>query len=611
MYYSLFRNLAALITALAFLAGCNPSGPAEIPDTNYSPDRQLPKALFLTTGLPGGNGRLPNGIVIALQSLNKLGVLTRLESREILYDYEELSRYNLLILSTALGYHDADRRYSLSFMSDEELVNLHHFVEEGGVLIAGDNVGRNMPDGTDRITLHQRLLPENYALSECFGLSLVERYMDEYALYAEVGDYFSGWFREEPAHSKWVLAPDSVLSEDLYVMGQWIQAGDSLPAITRNRFGKGSAYLLASSDFLKPVEEGGEWSPAQIADFYELVVQDFQAQNRQEFRLNPWPNGHDYAFAVTLNTDGALSEYKRVLDKLQEETIQPTFFTNGLAEKEVREFLLQKKKAWSLQSSGFGFRHYPELSYPLALNDILSNEQYWDSSFSGFRFPYTSPAHWGLMALAQRNYTFESSIGANNLEFFHGSVVPHNLILSEGNYFRTTDILEVSPIYHDDYHFLKELKGREKLPPDKREKAVLLYQDYLQSYLERAVKPYGGAMIYLGHPAFVGMDEYTLSALTGLVDTIKQQNAWITTIEKIHRFRSGLGQLRLYHFLKGEEHIFRVEGPSDIHLEGVSLRLSFAAKKVTTSSGTARLQPGEKETLLIFDAHAGQEVRIW
>ena len=113
-------------------------------------NKQLPRVLFITTGISDDDGQLAQGVVVAVQSFNKKGAIVRLEPRDILYDFEELIKYNIVILSTFPGYHDADRKYSLSYMSDEELLNLTRFVQQGGVFISGDNVGRNFPDGTDR-----------------------------------------------------------------------------------------------------------------------------------------------------------------------------------------------------------------------------------------------------------------------------------------------------------------------------------------------------------------------------------------------------------------------------------------------------------------------------
>jgi len=185
------KQLIILVTVLSFFV-THCSLPEDKIDNKKDYDTMLPRALFITSGISDNNVLLAKGVVIAIQTLNARGVPVRLETREILYDYEQLSKFNILILSTFPGYHDADRKYSLSYMTDEELKNLNRFVKEGGVMISGDNVGRNFFDGTDRIIKYQKLTPDNWQLSETFGLSLAERNMTGYDIEGEIVNY-SAW----------------------------------------------------------------------------------------------------------------------------------------------------------------------------------------------------------------------------------------------------------------------------------------------------------------------------------------------------------------------------------------------------------------------------------
>jgi hypothetical protein len=571
--------------------------------------RQLPKALFITTGLNEGNGLLPKGIVIALQALNQKGVVCRMETREILYSREELFQYNILILSTALGYHDADRTYSLAYMADEELAILSEFVVSGGVLIAGDNVGRNYPDGTDRISVFQRLTPDNFPLANCLGGTLAERYMEDHHIDLEIENYFSGSFREKPAQSKWALVMDSVFSDSIKVLGQWILGQDSLPAITQNRYGNGTAYLLATSDFLEPVDVGGEFSAQQINDFYRFVIEDFQQKNEQPMALNPWPEGYQQAFCVTLNANGEENQYRRIINYLEEENLKPVVFVSGLLDKSVEEFLIGSKV--SLQSSGFGYKRYSQMSYAEVLLDMIKNENHWNRQFSGFRFPFTSPSPWGLMVLDKKGALFESSIGANNLNFFHGAVVPHNLVLSNGQLFTTTDILEIAPVYHDDFHFYEDLLEENHSRPIVAQKSAQLYEDYLLKYWELAVKPYNGAMVYLGHPAYLGKSDTTLMPLKSLISGVKENHTWLTTIDEIAKFRRDLSQLSF--FLKKSEDFYTlmIEGPSSIKIEKLCLNIPFAPQKVTASIGSTQVKMEDQYSQIIFTGESGQVLQLW
>jgi len=599
----------AVIALMATSVSCNHDRDFSHSNNKETPlYSQIPKALFITTGQKDANGTLAKGIVIALQALNQKGVICRMETREILYRPELLFQYNILVLSTAPGYHDNDRTYSLSFMSDEELNIVKEFVSAGGVLIAGDNVGRNYPNGTDRISVFRKLTPENYALSDCFGGTLEERYMDDYHIRFLMDGHFDGRFRERPVLSKWALVMDSVFSDSAKILANWSYEGDTLPACVQNRYGKGTAYLLATSDFLEPVNSGGEFSSQQISDLYHFVIDDFQKRNHIPFELNPWPKNHDQAFCVSLNAFGDILQYQRLLGFLGKENIEAVVFTNGLPDKKTEEYLIEKEIA--LESSGFEYKRYPGLDYPEALLDIIKNENHWKRSFSGFRFPYTSPGHWGLMALNGKNIRYESSIGANNISFFHGAVVPYNLVISKDRFFTSTNILEIAPVYHDDYHFYKDFIHDKKTTPKKIQAAVQLYSDYLLNYWEYAVKPYKGAMVYIGHPAYVGKSDTTLLPLETLIERVKGENTWITTLGDIAGFREQLSRSRFFVKKDKNRYMILVDAPPDVEIEHVCLRSPFKIENAECSFGEIQYHNNADSGCILFTCRNGQELII-
>lgn len=75
----------------------------------------LPRAVLLTTGDGDGRGTVSDGVVLAIQAMGKAGTPLWLDNRQILHDPQALARFSILIVPTTYGYHDADRRYSLSF----------------------------------------------------------------------------------------------------------------------------------------------------------------------------------------------------------------------------------------------------------------------------------------------------------------------------------------------------------------------------------------------------------------------------------------------------------------------------------------------------------------
>ncbi len=514
----------------------------------------------------------------------------------------------MIILSTAPGYHDADRKYSLSYMSDAELENLQDFVDKGGILISGDNVGRNKPDGTDRITLYNTLKPANYPLSECFGLEMAERNMEGYRIYGALDDSEDEYLRPKAGRNYYTLVSDTIFSEKVKIMANWVNPSDTLPAIVKNRYGKGTAYLLASSKFLHPAGAGGYVSTKKIMRFYEAVVGDFYEQNNIPLRLNPWPKAYDYAFCITMNSSGKRKNYERFFNFMEKKQLEAEFFVDGQVSQQVKDFL--EKKEVPLQSSGYDFTNYRNLSYTQALQDIVRNENRWQKEFRGFRFPFTMPAFWGLMALSEFGYTFDSSIGANNLEFFHGSVVPHNIVIADQGFYKTTDIIELAPVYKDDYYYYKNIAHLRKQAPRKMIRKVQLYQKYLENYWNYAVKPYKGLMVYQGHPRYVANNDTTIRALDDLIDLVKEEDTWIATASEIASFRRNLMEMEFYVERQNEKVFITIDGPDDTKVEEVSVNLDFQPQKIEVNQGAGKIHSDTSGYYIVIDAFKGQKIAI-
>ncbi|MDZ7776497.1 MAG: beta-galactosidase trimerization domain-containing protein [Bacteroidales bacterium] len=606
MKKSIFFIWPVLLSVL-FMA-CSPEKTKES-RVHYAANKQLPKVLVVTTGFEGRKATLPKGIVIALQAFNKAGATVKLEPRDILYQADKLKLYNVMILSTAPGYHDADRKYSLSYMSAMEMNKIREFVENGGVLISGDNVGRNLMDGSDRITMNQKLDKSNYPLAEVFGVELSERNMQGYRIYGNLSDGKEDYMRPVAEEYFYTLVPDSLTTENIKVLANWVSEEDTLPAVIKNRYGKGTAYLLASSDLLHPAGEGGFLSTTRISEFYKTVINDFNEQNEIAVHLKPWPDGHNHAFCVTLNAKGNQKQFRKVIKRLDKYKITPDVFVSGNVDEEVYNFLI--KQDIPLHSRGFEFMNYRQATYANALRDILTNEVHWKRDFNGFRFPYTMTDFWGLMALTEREYVFESSTGANNLEFIHGSVVPHNLVLANSGYYKSTEIMEVSPVYHDDYHFLKLLDEPGAINSEELKKQSAIYQKYLQNFFEYAVKPHSGAFVYQGHPSYVGYNDTTFAALDSLITTMKKEDSWITGIEKLADFRQNLINLVFWVDKKHNRTIINVAGPETARADKVTLFIDFQPEKVKAKTGNARIKNKSEGAQIIFDAMPGQQLTVY
>lgn len=590
--------------------GCTPQQDMqEEQDAHGTP---MPGVLIVTSGISDEEPRLAAGIVAAIQSFNKRGVPVRLEPRDILYDFERMSRFTVIILSTFPGYHDADRKYSLSYMSDEEVANIERFVREGGVLIAGDNTGRNYPDGTDRITLFDELTPDNWLLSACYGVTMTERNILGFGF----PDKEPGGMESDLASGEgtgimqdlWALVPDRTISDEQDTLLSMQREDESIPGVLKNRYEDGLVYFLAASGFLQPVNEGGYWSIDRIDRFYGRVLDDYERLHEIQCRVNPWPGGARRAFSVSLNAEGDEGQFKRIFSLLKDEGITPTVFVTGRMDRQTREYLQQLGPP--LASSGYTFTRFNELTYPTASEDILRNQSAWDTRFKGFRFPFTQPGFWGMMALEANGYRYESSIGANNLDFIHGAVAPHNLVVANDGYYRRLDLLEISPTYHDDYYFLSRIDTDPTPDSLELDKDVRIYRAYLSDFWEYAVKPYDGIMVFLGHPRYVGNSDATLMALSGLIGIVKEDSAWVATLDEVALFRNALGSMQFFYDKIPGGFRVRIIAPKDLILKDVCLNVMGDVRSATARGGNVEFDNNPGRNIVVFDAFDGQSVTV-
>jgi hypothetical protein len=570
----------------------------------------LPKVLILTTGVSEGNGILAQGVVIALQTFNKQGAYVKLDTRNILLDTAQLAQFNIMILPTSMDYHDADRKYSLTFLSDEEMINIKNWVKNGGLLIAGDNTGRNTLENVDRINLLRELTPDNWVLGACFGVSLKERNIQGYRVEGSIDNVLKGTFIAEKELEEWVLVPDSVYSKSLKSLAYWVDGKNKMPALLENQYGKGVAFLLPSFYLLHPANDGGYWSAEKIQHFYEYALKEFYSGRNHKVQLNPWPSAYDYAFCVTLNGAGNEQQYKRMLSFLDREKVSPTIFVNGGMETDMEKYLTDK--SIQLQSNGFKRASYNAPDYPSMVRDILLNQNHWKRSFKGFRFPFTRTSFWGMMSLNDAGYHFDSSIGVDNLDAYYGSVFPYNIPVSHDMYYKTLNLLEISPTLNDDYHFYKNLVDMAGENDNQQQlNDALLFEKYLNNYWEYGVKPYNGMMVFIGHPLYTGYSDTTMIPLENLVKKIKSENTWITTTEEISNYWTALGKFQLIvSEEKSDRIMIRMQGAEGTILNGLTLKLNAKPVNIKVNKGNYQLVEKHQQVYLIVDALAGQEISL-
>ncbi len=564
---------------------------------------QLPKALFLTTGDGEGRGTISDGVVLALQSFNMQGVFVRLENKSVLLQPGVLKQYQIIITPTIRSYHDLPLPEALTFLSDTEMKNLSEWVKNGGVLVAGENIGRNTLNRKDRLIEKGILDKTTWPLSECFGVEMKEINTGAFSLQTDKNGI---WDKIDKAFIKspWRLVPVK-RSETVEVYMNQMDGKNSYPAMTVNKYGSGKAVLLPDFRLLHPINDGGLSTENQIDHFYHWIVDMSIGKRTYPLYVSSWKDAHTAAYCQTFDDGGTPEQYQRIIKYINDNKLPTVFFVTPHISKAV-QLMLEKEKLISLQGHSFNHPDFRKLDYGETLNEFLLNRNYWHKDFTGFRFPYVSNSFWGMYILDKLGFKYETSIAANNVEFIRGSVVPYNIPIFKDDFFTSLNVMEISQIYHSDWYFYQKVLDKKiDYNAALQEEDAKRFKEYLFRYFNDVVKPNKGVMVYLGHPMYIGISEITLQPLQEFIDYLKTQNVWIASANAVAERWNKLKDLKISVTEQGKHVSINIDSPYKI--AGLSIKLPQKPEKVT-SQVPYRIVKRQKVYYLILDADSTQKI---
>lgn len=614
----LFMGWRKIIVLLFIVGVCGGSMQCSSDPQDTAWERNLPRVLFLTTGLNYGNGSVAAGVSSALRGFNKYGIPVYIDNREALYDSVHLAGYDVIIALTASGYHDADRKHSLIYLTHEEMEIMRRWVYNGGMLIAGDNIGRYYLDGTDRALFTKgRLSGENWPLGKCFGVTLQERHMDAGRVLGNWNaDSVAAW--NVPVAARWRMFPVEQYPA-VEVAAWWQQDTLVYPAVTHFQYGSGKGVLLGSSYLLHPVNAGGLLGEDDIQKFYEHISLELlqPADSLLGIRLHPWPHAAPYALCVTLDAEGTMPSFERIVNALQDFGIDPGFYVNAHLDAAVEDAL--RKREFSLYSAGFEPLHTTRSDcYGCRLN-VLRNEHYWGEKFTGIRFPGGGAPSSGLHTVADRGYLFDATVKTDNVSVLRGGAIPYNIPLNNTgfsatlpvhSYYASSDLVEIASIHKDDYVFFSRLVNAASYTDADIRLDAARYERYLQLFLKNVAQQVGGVASYYGHVSNTGFNNITVKPLQEFIRTGLRDSAWITGIEAIAEYRKNIHR---FHFTVREQHhqiTLRSIAPQGVTLAGCTISTVSQPRHAKALHGGAQIIQRNNTWYVVFDAQDGQELTL-
>lgn len=576
---------AFAVLGYIFVPGLLKSGNKQQLLTSSGDVKVIPQVLFITSGVDEGRGKISEGVIVALQTFGRHGNFVRLDNRDVLMQPKMLSEYSIMIMPTSMGYNDGDRKYSLSYLSDYEMENISNWVKEGGTLITEENIGRNTMDETDRVNDKSELNRDNWKLSDVFGIKMKEIDMNGFSIEEKDVKIWNGTIKEKNNEDEWALVPSEIVSDKVKVIAEWVRDDEKYPAIFSNEFGKGTAYFISSTYLLHPSNAGGISSIEQINNFYEYVLKSINSFQKVEVEINPWPFAKTSAFCISLNSNGTPEQYKTITDFLNKEKLQATVFIDSSLTKEQKKILEQNSNI-TIQSGLFSNMDLSEAEYSRIVQEILMNEQLYGRKFNGLRFPKGKTNFWGFVYADGNGYNYESTIGADHLTGYEGSVIPYNISISQNSFYKSLDILEICPAGKSDEDFFGKSETEKDYFEEDQRKDAQLFGNYLNDFNRYDVQKNNGLMVYSGSPHYTCFSEITMQPLIKLIDSLKVLNCWMTSLDEVTAFRNKLRDLSVEINGSGNETDLKIVLPADTEIKGLTFKLKSKPDKVKSSSNS-------------------------
>ncbi len=567
---------------------------------------QLPKVLFLSTGDGDGRGTISDGLVIANEVFAKLGSVVRIENRKILHNASEMQQYSIIIAPTTYGYHDGDRQYSLSYLSDFEMQNLLNWVKNGGTLVSDVYIGRNKLDGQDRIDAEGKFSKSNWLMSECFGVELKELNMKGYSIIGQ--GIWKGEIVEAFSKDEWTPVITKRISSKMSTIAEWKKEESVYPALTVNSFHQGKAVLLGNFSMIHPAIDNGFSNSKEIANFYEFIYDLAVGENYHKLRMNVWEKGAESALCLSFNANGNQQQYSRVLRFLKKRKLPATFFLNAEIDKEIVK-VIRSNDLLEIASNSRNRVDYRTLNYAGTMSELLTSESKMDIHPDGFRFPNTNNSFFGMLALQEMGYMYDSSIGVNHIEYYRGSVYPYNVPVFHEKYYLSLDLLEISQNLHDDWYYLKALDSNSNTG-SKLDSDISKYDTYLKSLWNRAIRPNKGLMTIIAHPAYSGYNDKTLKVLENAVDRAENDGSWIANLKMISQRWNQLFDLTV--IIKDEKRSSEISFSQTKRrkIKNLSFTLDNKPEKIVFKSGYSIKKVEDKYIVTLSEVNHGDILKL-
>jgi len=501
-----------------------------------------PRVLFLTTG-SDGLGTLPSGANICLEAFDGLGAFTEVADKSVLLDYARMESTRIIVAPTIAGYHDADRVFSLSFLDSASMANLKVWVQAGGILVAGENVGRNTLEGEDRVASGNLLEEKEWPLAPVFGYPMREANLRNFRLVKDSGAVLLEGYRLDLSQvlpDVWLLVPvESAVVSGVETQARWTDGSTSYPGVTLNAFGRGYGIMVSYFLLLQPSVDGGAGDVSAITTFYRRVFALAFGEG-PEVCVNPWPGAYRSALAVTLNEAAGGSAtaglgIRPMLSSLFEVpgVKEVDVFVTGRMPEPTLDYLRQEPRV-KLASLSFSHSYFRNLDYCRTVWEIARLEDYLRMPLAGFRFPFSNRTAAGMFTLVRRGYRYESSVFVDHAAGFAGALFPYNLpIWVKGQYCLSTDLLELSPTLEDwDYLGEGALAAEYPAPVQSRDAQRLAAR--LQSVWHDLVRDRRGMLVLALHAQYSGYSEMTLEPVTQFLTAVaKSGDAWCSSLDGI------------------------------------------------------------------------------